>query len=117
VLVGELQVLLHRLLPDHLLDLALSFHVEGVFVQQPHLLQSLLFALLILPHHLHPHFFELIGVVDGIRQRRPLCSHLRHRCRVAQYTQPRCLDLLRALVWLLPLLRILLSSALRHVVL
>ena len=111
---SKLQILLHLLLPDHLLDLALGVDVEGVFVQQLHLLQPLLLALLVLLHHLHPHLAEAVGVVEGVRQRWALLPHLRHRLRVAQNTQPCRLDLLRACPLLS--LRVLWSSALPHVV-
>ena len=102
-----LEVLLHRLLPDHLFDLPLRIHVERILVQQSHLLQAFPLTVLILADHLQPDVFEPSWVVDRLRQRRPLLPHLRHSTRIPQYTQPCRLNL-RGIARMSPLLRLLL---------
>lgn len=107
MLVGELKVILNSLLPDHLLDLALRIHVERIFVEQPHLLLPLALAILVLPHHALPHFSKPCAVVDRLGKCRSLRPHLRHRAWVAQYAQPRRLNLMRTLPLTSPLRRLL----------
>lgn len=62
--VCVLQVVLYRLLPDHLLNLPLCIDVEWVLVEQSHLLHALAFPTIILAHHLDPDLAETIAVVD-----------------------------------------------------
>lgn len=95
VFVCVLQVVLDRLLSDHLLDLPLRLDVEWILVEQPHLLHTLAFSTLIVAHHLDPDLTETIAVVDRFGQSRPLLSDLSHGVRVPQYAQPCPLDVSR----------------------
>lgn len=103
MLVSVLEVVLHGLLPNHLLNLALRLDVEGVLVQQSHLFLTIALPLLILTYHLQPDLTETVAVVDRFSKRRPLLPHLCHSSRVAQDTQPCSLNLLHALLWPLTL--------------
>ena len=92
VLVGVLEVVLHRLLPDHLLNLPLSVDVERVFIKKTHLLHPLAFPTLVLAHHVRPDLAEAVAVVDGLGQSGSLFPHLRHGVCISQYAQSRPLD-------------------------
>jgi hypothetical protein len=85
VLVCVLQVVLHRLLPDHLLNLPLGVDVEWVIIQQSHLLHAITLPTLVVAHHLKPDFAEAVAVVDRLSQSRPLLPHLSHGGGIAQY--------------------------------
>jgi hypothetical protein len=87
-----LQVVLHRLLPDHLLNLPLGVDVEWVIIQQSHLLHAITLPTLVVAHHLKPDFAEAVAVVDRLSQSRPLLPHLSHGGGIAQYVQSCSLD-------------------------
>jgi hypothetical protein len=80
-----LQVVLHRLLPDHLLNLPLGVDVEWVIIQQSHLLHAITLPTLVVAHHLKPDFAEAVAIVDRLSQSRPLLPHLSHGGGIAQY--------------------------------
>jgi hypothetical protein len=92
VLICVLQVVLHRLLPDHLLNLPLRINIEWIVIQQSHLLHAVAFSTLVVTHHLKPNLAESVAVIDRLCQSRPLLPHLSHGGGIPQYVQSCSLD-------------------------
>ena len=103
MLIRKLQIILYLFLPDHLFDLGLGFDVEGVLVQQPHLLHAFALAVLVFPDHLHPHLAEAVAVVNGFGEGGTLLAYLGHGGRVAEDAETGRLDLVLAGSHLSPL--------------